>query len=121
MTDHEKVQELIRGKEQAPLTFEPQKSALVVVDVQRYFASPEYAFNQVTDKMVPGLTDGYFERVKSYVLDNISYESRSQAHISTCPPRSQKKLIGCGRALTFVIAGWRSTFIGKELGMKFRR
>lgn len=71
MTDHEKVQELIRGKEQAPLTFEPRKSALVVVDVQRYFASPEHAFNQVTDKMVPGLTDGYFERVRSYVLKNI--------------------------------------------------
>ncbi len=71
MTDHEKVEELIRVKEQAPLTFEQQNSALVVVDVQRYFARPEYAFNQVTEKMVPGLTEGYFERVHSYVLDNI--------------------------------------------------
>jgi nicotinamidase-related amidase len=71
MTDHEKVQELIRQKDHAPLTFEPQKSALVVVDVQRYFARPEHAFAQVIGKMVPGLTDGYFERVKSYVLGNI--------------------------------------------------
>ncbi|HUE84748.1 MAG TPA: isochorismatase family cysteine hydrolase [Vicinamibacterales bacterium] len=71
MTDHEKVQELIRVKEQAPLTFDPQQSALIVVDVQRYFARSEYAFAQVTEKMVPGLTDGYFERVRSGVLGNI--------------------------------------------------
>jgi nicotinamidase-related amidase len=56
---------------QAPLTFEPRKSALIVVDVQRYFARPEYAFSQVIEKMVPGLTEGYFGRVKSHVLANI--------------------------------------------------
>jgi biuret amidohydrolase len=71
MTDHEKIQELLRIKEQAPLTFDPQKSALIVVDVQRYFASPEYPFGQVIEKLVPGATDGYFERVRSGVLGNI--------------------------------------------------
>ena len=71
MTDHEKVQELLRIKDQAPLTIDPAKSALIIVDVQRYFANPEYPFGQVIDKLVPGLAAGYFERVKSRVLGNI--------------------------------------------------
>lgn len=71
MTDHEKVQELLRIKDQAPITFDPSRSALVIVDVQRYFARPEYPFGQVVDKLVPGLADGYFERVRSRVLGNI--------------------------------------------------
>ena len=71
MTDHEKVQELLRIKDQAPMTIDPGKSALIIVDVQRYFARPEYAFARVIDKLVPGLATGYFERVKSTVLGNI--------------------------------------------------
>ena len=42
MTDHESVQQIVRLKDQAPLMFDPQKSALLIVDVQRYFARPEY-------------------------------------------------------------------------------
>jgi nicotinamidase-related amidase len=71
MTDHEKVQELLRVKDQAPVTIDPDKSALIVVDVQRYFARPEYPFAQVFEKLVPGMTSGYFERVRSTVLSNI--------------------------------------------------
>ena len=38
MTEHEKIQEIIRLKDQAPITIDPLKSALLIVDVQRYFA-----------------------------------------------------------------------------------
>jgi len=71
MTDHEKVQEIIRLKDQAPITIDPLKSALLIVDVQRYFARPDYPFGQTFEKLLPGSTTGYFERVKSTVLPNI--------------------------------------------------
>ena len=71
MTDHEKVQEIIRLKDQAPVNFDPLRSALLVVDVQRYFARPDYPFAQTFEKLVPGSTAGYFERVRSGVLPNI--------------------------------------------------
>ncbi len=71
MTDHEKFQEIIRLKDQAPLTIDPLKSALLIVDVQRYFASPDYPFAQVFERLVSGATAGYFKRVQSRVLPNI--------------------------------------------------
>jgi len=71
MTEHEKIQEIIRLKDQAPITIDPLKSALLIVDVQRYFARPDYPFAQTFEKQVPGATAGYFERVKSTVLPNI--------------------------------------------------
>ena len=71
MTDHEKVQEIIRIKDQAPINVDLPKSALLIVDVQRYFARPDYPFAQTFEKLVPGATAGYYERVKSIVLPNI--------------------------------------------------
>lgn len=40
MTDHEKVQELGRIKDQAPIATDSEKSALIVVDVQRFLPGP---------------------------------------------------------------------------------
>lgn len=71
MTDHEKVLEIIRLKDQAPINIDPTKSALLIVDVQRYFARPDYPFGHTFEKLVPGSTKGYFERVESIVLPNI--------------------------------------------------
>ena len=71
MTDHEMVQEIIRLKDQAPLNIVSPKSALLIVDVQRYFARPDYPFAQTFEKLVPGSTAGYFKRVESVVLPNI--------------------------------------------------
>ena len=45
MTDHVKVQEIIRLKDQEPVNIEPTKSALLIVDVQR--TSP--------DRIIPSL------------------------------------------------------------------
>ena len=71
MTDHEKIQQMVRQKDQAPLHLEPAKSALLVIDVQRYFAKPDYPFGQLFDKLVPGAAEGYFQRVGTTVLPNI--------------------------------------------------
>jgi biuret amidohydrolase len=72
MNEHEKVLEVIRLKDQAPLTFDPTRSALLIIDVQRYFVSPDYAFAQALEKLVQGATDGYFQRVRDEVLPNIN-------------------------------------------------
>ena len=71
MTDHEKMQELSRIKEQAPIALDQERTALLVVDVQRFFAKPDSPFAQVFEKLVPGATGGYFGRVESTVLPNI--------------------------------------------------
>jgi nicotinamidase-related amidase len=71
MNDHEKVQQLLRIKEQAPISFDTTRSALIVVDVQRWFSEPEHALAEVIEKLVPGATAGYFSRVSSTVLPNI--------------------------------------------------
>jgi biuret amidohydrolase len=71
VTEHEMVQELYRLKDQAPLTIDAARSALIVVDVQRFFARPEYPFAQVFEKTVPGVTTDYFRRVDATVLPNI--------------------------------------------------
>jgi biuret amidohydrolase len=71
MTEHEMVQQLLRIKDQAPVVVDAEKSALVVVDVQRFFARPEYPFAQAFEKMVPGVTADYFRRVNATVLPNI--------------------------------------------------
>ena len=71
MTDHEKVLEIIKLKDQAPLSFDARKTALLVVDAQRYFARAEYPFGKTFERLVPGSTAGYFERVETTVLPNI--------------------------------------------------
>lgn len=71
MTEHEKIQEMIRKKEQAPIALDPQRTALVIVDVQRFFARPDSDFAQVFQKLAPGAIDGYFQRVSSTVLPKI--------------------------------------------------
>ena len=71
MTDHEKIQEMVRQKDQMPLTLEPVKSALLIIDVQRHCVRPGQPFTRVFDKLVPGAADGYLKRVQATVLPNI--------------------------------------------------
>ncbi len=61
----------MRLKDQAPLALDPLKTALLVIDVQRYFVHPDYPFAQVFEKLVPGSMAGYFERVHKSVLPNL--------------------------------------------------
>jgi len=71
MTEHEKIREMILRKEQAPISLDAARTALVIVDVQRFFTRPDSEFAQVFQKLAPGAMDGYFQRVNSTVLPNI--------------------------------------------------
>jgi len=71
MTDHEKVLEIIRLKDQAPIEVDPRKTALLIIDVQRYFVSPDCPFVRLIEKLVPGATADYRKRVSREVLPNI--------------------------------------------------
>jgi len=75
-TDHIKFKELLRIRDQAPLALDPLKSALIVVDVQRWFTQPEHPLWQFSEKLVSGVSAGYFRRVQSGVLGNIQYLQR---------------------------------------------
>jgi nicotinamidase-related amidase len=89
MTDHEKILQLVQQKAQAPLALEPAKSALLIIDVQRYFAGPDYPFGRVFDKLVPGAADGYFNRVRTAVLPNIK-------RLQDCFRSNHRPVIFCG-------------------------
>jgi len=71
MTEHEKIQKMLRQKDQAPLKLDPAMSALLIIDAQRYFARPDYPFGQVFEKLAPGVANGYYKRVRATVLPNI--------------------------------------------------
>ena len=70
-TDHEKILEIIRLKDQAPLVLARGKTALLVIDMQRYFVSPHYPLMQTFEKLVPGVSAAYCERVNASVIPNI--------------------------------------------------
>jgi nicotinamidase-related amidase len=72
MSDHDKVLEIIRQKDQAPLIVDARKTALVVIDMQRYFVRPQYPLMQTFEKLVPGVTAGYCERLNSQVIPHIN-------------------------------------------------
>ena len=71
MSEHEAILGIIHQKNQAPLVLAPERTALLVIDVQRYFVRPELSFGQVFERLSPGVTEGYFARVKTTVLPNI--------------------------------------------------
>lgn len=47
------------------------RTALIVVDLQRYFVRPEYSFGQWVSGMVPGGIDDYFQRIRDFVIPNV--------------------------------------------------
>ncbi len=71
MKDHDRIQELLRIKEQAPVSLDAEETALIIVDVQRWFTRPEYPRAEILERLVGGSTTAYFERVESTVLRNI--------------------------------------------------
>ena len=72
MTDHEKILAIIRQKDQVPITLDPHKTALLIIDMQRYFVSPHYPLMQTFEKLEPGVTGPYCERVNATVIPNIN-------------------------------------------------
>jgi nicotinamidase-related amidase len=71
MSDDQKIEEMIRQKERAPIALEPERTALVVIDVQRFFTRPDSEFAQLFQELAPGTLDGYFRRVNFTVLGKI--------------------------------------------------
>ena len=71
MSEHKQVISIVRAKNAAPIELNPRRTALVVVDMQRYFTQPSYPFTQVFEKLSPGSTNGYLKRVGDIVIPNI--------------------------------------------------
>ena len=71
MTEHEQIQEMIRQKEQAPIALDSRSTALVIVDVQRYFTRSDSDFARLFQRLAPGAIEGYLQRVSSTVLPRI--------------------------------------------------
>ncbi|MGE0826349.1 MAG: cysteine hydrolase family protein [Candidatus Binatia bacterium] len=72
MTDHDKILEIIRQKDQVPITLEVSKTALLIIDMQRYFVRPQYSLMQTFEQLAPGVTGPYCERVHATVIPNIN-------------------------------------------------
>lgn len=71
MRELEMVKSFVAAKEQAPLAIDPRRAALLVIDMQRYFVHADYPFGQTMDKLVPGIGEGYFPRVREQVIPNV--------------------------------------------------
>lgn len=71
MSEHEDVLAIVSRKNQAPLPLDRARTALLVIDVQRYFVHAEHAFGQLFERLSPGVTSGYFRRVRETVVPNV--------------------------------------------------
>lgn len=49
----------------------PGQTALLAVDLQRYFTEPGHAFTRLSERRVDGGVAGYFERLDTVVLPNL--------------------------------------------------
>src|ERR1051325_6827504 len=69
--EHEQVMAIIRAKNESPIDLEPDRTALIVVDMQRYFTQPSFPFTNVFDALAPGVCSGYLGRVRDVVIPSI--------------------------------------------------
>jgi nicotinamidase-related amidase len=107
MRELEKVRSFVAAKEQAPLEMDPRRTALVVVDMQRYFAHAEYPFGQTLEKLVPGIGEGYFRRVREQVIPNV------QKLLAAARAQGMKVVytgFGCCTADGSDLVGWAREF-----------
>lgn len=65
------LEQFLALKEQEPLHLDPKRTALIVVDMQRYFVRPDYALARTMEGLLPGMAAGYFERVERTVVPSI--------------------------------------------------
>ncbi|MCI0362959.1 MAG: cysteine hydrolase [Phycisphaerales bacterium] len=71
MNEHEQIIGIITAKNQTPIKLDPRRTALVVVDMQRYFTQPSFPFTNVFEKLSPGSSAGYLKRVRESVIPSI--------------------------------------------------
>lgn len=72
MNEQEQILGIVRAKNSTPLALEPPRTALVVVDMQRYFTQPSHPFTEVFEKLSPGAAAGYLKRVRETVIPSIA-------------------------------------------------
>lgn len=95
MQEQDPIIGIVRAKNQSPIDLDPRRTALVVIDMQRYFTQPAFPFTQVFEKLAPGSAAGYLNRVRETVIPCI------------------QRLLGCFRSLGAPIV---FTAVGTEAG-----
>ncbi len=58
-------------KGEGELRLSPERTALFVIDMQRYFIEPDHPFGRTWGTVAPGDAAAYFERVGAIVIPNI--------------------------------------------------
>jgi|SRR5215472_15127082 len=71
MSEHEQVISMVRAKNTAPIELNPRRTALIIVDMQRYLTQPSHPFTEVFEKLSSGSTKGYLKRVGEIIIPNI--------------------------------------------------
>ncbi len=107
MRELEMVRSFVAAKEQSPLEFDPRRTALLVIDMQRYFVHADHPFGQTLDKLVPGIGEGYFRRVREQVIPN------TQALLAAARAQGMKVVftgLGCCQADGSDLVGWAREF-----------
>src|SRR5215510_4584128 len=71
MSEDEQVIGMLSVKNRAPIELDPVRTALIIVDMQRYFTQPSFPFTDLFEKMSPGVCAGYLRRVQESVIPSI--------------------------------------------------
>jgi nicotinamidase-related amidase len=71
MTEHEQCIGFLRAKNESPIELDPSRTALIIVDMQRYFTQRLFPFTDVFEKISPGVCSGYLRRVREVVIPSI--------------------------------------------------
>ncbi len=71
MTEHEQCIGILRAKNESPIDLDPSRTALIIVDMQRYFTQPSFPFTEVFEKISPGICSGYLGRIREIVIPSI--------------------------------------------------
>jgi ureidoacrylate peracid hydrolase len=71
MTEHEQCIGILRAKNEGPIELDPSRTALIIVDMQRYFTQPSFPFTDVFEKISPGVCSGYLRRIREIVIPSI--------------------------------------------------
>ena len=95
MDEYQQILDLIETKNSGSITLDPRRTALIVVDMERYYTQSTSALIDLFNALSPGAADGYLQRVRDTVIPN------------------NQKILACFRALHSPII---FTAIGTETG-----
>jgi isochorismate hydrolase len=58
MNGYERILGIVRAKNQTSIELNPRGTALIVVDMQRYYTQPSFPFTETYEKLPPGSSVG---------------------------------------------------------------